>query len=56
MDGIDKIGSKTISFKMNADKLQFYTANRKLEVELSHFEVFVRTNASTKLKKSFKYE
>ena len=45
--------TKTINFTINADKLQFYTANKKWEVEPGDFNVWVGGDSNASLKASF---
>lgn len=58
LKGFEKISlkagdSKTVSFTINAELLQFYTANNKWEVEPGAFNVWVGGDSTTKLKASF---
>ncbi|RLJ61525.1 beta-glucosidase [Lacinutrix venerupis] len=46
--------SKTISFTINNKTLQFYSVNKKWEVEPGDFNLWVGGDSTTKLKKSFK--
>ena len=48
-----KGASKKVSFKINKEKLQFYSARKQWEAEKGTFEVFVGTNSNAELKKSF---
>lgn len=43
--------TKTVSFTINKDVLEFYTANRKWEVEPGEFLLFVGGNSTTKMNK-----
>ncbi|XMO88116.1 beta-glucosidase BglX [Algibacter sp. AS12] len=45
--------TKTIHFTINAETLQFYTINKKWEVELGDFNVWVGGDSTTNLKASF---
>ena len=45
--------SKTVNFKIDSTLLQFYTINKKWEVEPGNFEVFVGGDSSTTLKTVF---
>ncbi|WP_445738130.1 beta-glucosidase BglX [Mariniflexile sp.] len=45
--------TKTIYFAVNADMLQFYTINKKWEVELGDFNVWVGGDSNAPLKASF---
>ncbi|WP_428741690.1 beta-glucosidase BglX [Tenacibaculum sp.] len=45
--------TKTINFNINDKLLQFYTGNKKWEVEPGDFEVYVGGNSSTTLKTAF---
>ncbi|SDH76262.1 beta-glucosidase BglX [Winogradskyella thalassocola] len=45
--------TKTVTFKINAETLQFYTANKKWEVEPGAFEVWVGGSSLAELKQSF---
>lgn len=45
--------SKTITFTINTDLLQFYTANNKWEVEPGEFNVWIGGDSTTKLKDTF---
>ncbi len=50
-----KIGeTKTVYFTINADLLQFYTANNKWEVEPGDFNLWIGTNSNATLKATFK--
>ncbi len=56
LKGFKKIGLKpgevkTVVFKVGTKELQFYTANKKWEVEPGDFELFVGANATTQMKK-----
>ncbi|WP_163517412.1 beta-glucosidase BglX [Gelidibacter japonicus] len=58
LKGFEKISlkagdSKTVSFTINAELLQFYTANNKWEVEPGAFNVWIGGDSTTKLKASF---
>ena len=58
LKGFEKISlkagtSKTVSFALNEELLQFYTANNKWEVEPGAFSVWVGGDSTTKLKASF---
>ena len=45
--------TKTVNFILNAELLQFYTANKKWEVEPGDFEVCVGGDSDATLKASF---
>jgi beta-glucosidase len=45
--------TKTINFNIDSKSIEFYTANKKWEVEPGDFEVFVGGNSSTNLKTIF---
>ncbi|WP_158974074.1 beta-glucosidase BglX [Cellulophaga sp. L1A9] len=45
--------STTVSFKIDKEKLQFYTANNKWEVEPGAFKVFIGGSSSTTLETDF---
>ena len=45
--------TKTISFTVNAKLLQFYTANKKWEVEPGDFDIWIGGNSNAVLKSSF---
>ncbi|WP_147676964.1 beta-glucosidase BglX [Algibacter pacificus] len=45
--------TKTVTFNINAEMLQFYTANKKWEVEPGKFNVWVGGDSTTTLKASF---
>ena len=44
--------TKKVSFTINKETLQFYTINRKWEVESGDFHLFVGGNSSTKMKQN----
>ena len=44
--------TKTVSFTINAEALQFYTANKKWEVEPGLFHIWIGGNSNAKLKTS----
>jgi beta-glucosidase len=49
-----KVGeTKTVTFTINAEILQFYTINKKWEVESGGFDVWIGGNSNTNLKDSF---
>ncbi|WP_299670344.1 beta-glucosidase BglX [uncultured Polaribacter sp.] len=48
--------TKTVSFQIHKETLQFYTINRKWEVESGDFYLFVGGNSSTKLKQKITVE
>jgi beta-glucosidase len=43
--------TKTVSFTIDKEVLEFYTINKKWEVEVGEFELFLGGNSATKLKK-----
>jgi len=45
--------TKTVSFKINSETLQFYTANKKWEVETGEFNVWIGGDSTAKLKAEF---
>ncbi len=45
--------TKTVSFTINKEMLQFYTVNKKWEVESGDFEIWVGGNSKAPLKASF---
>ena len=45
--------TKTVTFTINAETLQFYTANKEWEVEPGAFEVWVGGSSVAELKQSF---
>lgn len=47
--------SKTVTFTIKQDMLQFFSANRKWEAETGHFNVFIGTNSSETKNASFHY-
>lgn len=49
-----KVGeTKTVTFNIDSNTLQFYTANKKWEVEPGKFEVWIGGDSTTSLKKTF---
>jgi beta-glucosidase len=59
LKGFEKIAIKTgetkiVTFTINAEILQFYTVNKKWEVESGDFDVWVGGDSDTRLKSSFK--
>ncbi len=46
--------TKTVSFTINADLLQFYTANNTWQVEAGDFNLWVGTDSNASLKATFK--
>lgn len=58
LKGFEKVSlkageSKTVTFKLNAEKLQFYTANNKWEVEPGDFDIWIGGSSNADLKASF---
>ena len=58
LKGFDKImlkagETKTVTFNINAEMLQFYTANKIWEVEPGKFNVWIGGNSITTLKETF---
>lgn len=58
LKGFEKISlkageTKTVSFTINSKTLEFYTANKKWEVEPGKFVVWIGGDSTTTLKKSF---
>ena len=58
LKGFEKIAlkageTKTITFSINPEIVQFYTANGKWEVEPGDFEVWIGGDSNTALKTSF---
>jgi len=51
---IKKGETKTVTFIINKKLLQFYTVNKKWEVETGDFDVWIGGCSTTKLKESFK--
>lgn len=45
--------TKTVTFTINSETLQFYTANKKWEVEPGKFDVWIGGDSTTSLKKTF---
>lgn len=45
--------TKTVKFTIDSKMLQFYTVNKKWEVEPGDFNIYVGTNSNTHLKSSF---
>ena len=59
LKGFEKINlkkgeTKTVTFTVNADILQFYTANKQWEVEYGDFNLWVGTDSNASLKGTFK--
>ncbi|WP_262709567.1 fibronectin type III-like domain-contianing protein [Polaribacter aestuariivivens] len=48
--------TKTVSFTIDKEVLQFYTINRKWEVETGEFMLFVGGNSATKMKQKITVE
>jgi len=48
--------TKTVTFTLNKETLQFYTVNKKWEVEPGDINVWVGGDSNTKLKASFVVE
>ncbi len=48
--------SKTVSFIINEETIQFYTANRKWEAEPGEFKVFIGGSSNTLLETDFSFE
>uniref|UniRef100_UPI00404B8551 beta-glucosidase BglX n=1 Tax=Flavobacterium sp. TaxID=239 RepID=UPI00404B8551 len=53
---LKKGASKTVTFNITDETLEFYSANKKWEVEPGNFEIFIGTNSATTLKKTIRYE
>lgn len=47
--------TKTVSFEINEKTIEFYTANKKWEVEAGDFQVFVGGSSMSTLQSDFKY-
>ena len=47
--------TKTVSFEINEKTIEFYTANKKWEVEAGDFQVFVGGSSMATLQSDFKY-
>lgn len=45
--------SKTVTFKIDKEKLQFYTANNRWETEAGDFNVFIGGSSETQLTSDF---
>ncbi|WP_367181510.1 fibronectin type III-like domain-contianing protein [uncultured Polaribacter sp.] len=48
--------TKTVSFTINKEVLQFYTENRKREVETVDFQLFIGGDSLTKMMKKITVE
>ncbi|MEE9349151.1 MAG: beta-glucosidase BglX [Flavobacteriaceae bacterium] len=59
LKGFDKISlkkgeSKTVSFELGKEQLEFYNVNKKFEVESGNFEVWIGESSTTDNKATFK--
>ncbi|WP_233565273.1 beta-glucosidase BglX [Aquimarina sp. AD10] len=48
--------SKTVSFEINEEVIQFYTVNKKWEAEPGEFKIFVGGSSKTALEKDFSFK
>lgn len=47
--------TKTVTFVINQNTIQYYTANSKWEAKVGDFKIFIGGNSATTLESNFQY-